>query len=181
MDAILEETTIHRRSHVLHQMTKGLGLQEAYGKTLDRIRQGGGKSRLGMEALMWISHAEWPLESQELCHALGVELEGADDFNPQNIPSISTLLGLTLGLVQIDKRESTPRLLHFTLQQYLRQHPILFVTSHSMMAEICLTYLNSQSIRALQPTLNNVLNPMPFLEYATCFWGAHAARRVTKQ
>src|SRR5207302_11093205 len=101
VDAILAEPTIHRRRQVLHRMTNGLGLQDAYSATLDRIRQqGGSKSRLGMEAPMWISHCEQPLRSEELCHALGVEL-GAGDFDIHNVPSIRTVLGCTLGLVTI--------------------------------------------------------------------------------
>ena len=197
MDAVLAEPTIHQRRRVLHRITKGLGLQGVYDTTLDRIRkQGGSKSRLGMEALMWISRCERPLRSQELCHALGVEL-GADDFNIQNVPSIITVLGYTLGLAIIDETASTPsRLLHFTLREYIGQHPTLFVTVHSMMAEICLTYLNSRSIRALRPNLDIVqrsfpelpqcpglddaLRETPFLEYSTCVWGAHAARGVTE-
>ena len=179
MDAVLAEATIHQRRQVLHKMSKGLGLQDAYDTTLDRIgKQGGSKSRLGMEALMWISHCESPLRSQELCHALGVEL-GTEDFSMQNVPSIRTVLGYTLGLVTIDERTSTPRLLHFTLQEYLEQHPTIFVTAHSMMAEICLTYLNSRLVRALPPDPDEALVTTPFLEYATCFWGTHAARGVT--
>ena len=115
MDAILSEATIYQRKQALHGMTKGLGLRDAYDTTLDRIRQqGGSKSRFGITALMWISHSERPLESQELCHALGVQL-GAEDFSIQNVPSIRTVLGCTLGLVTIDEKASTPRLLHFTL------------------------------------------------------------------
>jgi len=132
-----------------------------------------------MEALMWISRCERPLGSQELCHALGVEL-GAEDLSTQNVPSMDTILGCTLGLVIIDQKASTPRLLHLTLQEYLEQYPILPVTAHSMMAEICLTYLNSRSVRALPPDLGNALKTTPFLKYATCFWGAHAARGVTE-
>jgi len=48
-------------------MTNGLGLGDVYGATIERIKaQGGEKSRLGMEALMWISHAERPLKANEL-------------------------------------------------------------------------------------------------------------------
>jgi len=196
MDAVLAEATIHQRRKALHRITKGLGLQDAYDKTLDRIRQqGGSKSRLGMEALMWVSHSERPLGSQELCHALGVEL-GAEDFSIHNVPSLRTVLGYTLGLAIIDEKASTPRLLHFTLQEYIGQHPTLFGTANSMMAEICLTYLSSRSIRELRPNLDirrsffkppqcpgldDALRETPFLEYATCFWGAHVTRGVTEQ
>ena len=179
MDAVLTEATIHQRRQALHRITKGLGLQDAYDKTLDRIRQqGGSRSRLGIEALMWISRSERPLGSQELCHALGVEL-GAEGFSIQNVPSIRTVLGYTLGLAIIDEQGSTPRLLYFTLKEYL-EHATLFVTAHSMMAKICLSYLNCRSIRALPPSLAYVPETAPFLEYATCFWGAHAGRWVTE-
>ena len=181
IDAVLAEATIHQRRQALHRMTKGLGLQDAYDTTLGRIRQqGGSKARLGMKALMWISRCERPLRSLELCNALGVGI-GAEEFSMQNVPSIRTVLGYTLGLATIDEEASTLRLLHFTLQEYLGQHPTLFVTAHSLMAETCLTYLNSRLVLALPLDLDKALETTPFLEYATCFWGTHAARGVTDQ
>ena len=40
-------------------MTDGLGLEDVYGGTIERIKaQGGYKSRLGMGALMWICYAD---------------------------------------------------------------------------------------------------------------------------
>ena len=60
--AILQESTKYRRRERLRKMVDGLRLGDAYGATIDRIKaQDGDKSRLGMEALMWISHAERPL------------------------------------------------------------------------------------------------------------------------
>ena len=77
-------------------MTHGLGLEDVYGATIERIKaQGGDKSRLGIGALMWISYAERRLGPDELCHALAIEL-GSTDFNLGNIPSISTFKGLSL-------------------------------------------------------------------------------------
>ena len=179
MDAILAGATIHQRRQALHRVANGLGFQDAYNTTLDRIRQqGGSKSKLGMAALMWAFRCERPLRLEELRHALGVEL-GVEDLSIDNVPSVRTVLGCTLGLVTIDKNTSTVRLLHFTLQQYLEQRSTLFVTAHSMMAEICLTYLNYRSIRALPPNLNT-LETTPFLEYAACFWGTHAGSGVTE-
>jgi len=179
MNAILAEATVNHRRQALQRITKGISLQDVYSTTLDRIRQQGGRlARLGIEALMWISHCERPLGIQELCHALGVEL-GADDFNIQNVPSIRTVLRCTLGLVIVDKKSSTPRLLHFSLQQYLR-HPTVFSTADSIIAETCLNFLNCRLVRALPLKHAKAPRTRPFLEYATCFWGAHAARGVTE-
>ena len=181
MDAILAATTIHQKRRALGRMANGFGLHDAYSTTLDRIRQlDGGRSKLGIDTLMWISHCERPLRSKELCHALGVELE-MEDFTANNVPSIQTVLGCTLGLVTIDENASTVRLLHLTLQEYLSQHPTLFVTPHSVMAEICLAYSNSPLVWEQRPDVDAALATSPFLEYATCFWGTHAARKVTEQ
>ena len=112
-------------------MTDGLGLGGAYGATLGRIKgQGGEKARLGMAALMWISHSERPLKADELRHALAVEI-GSPNLNTYNVPSISTLLACCQGLVVVEKEASRVRLIHFTLQEYLRAHPDLFGAAHS--------------------------------------------------
>ena len=79
-------------------MIQGNGLRGAYSATLERIKaQSGSRSRLGMEVLMWLSHSEKPLNTDELCDALGVEV-WSTDLNSQNIPTIETLLGCSLGL-----------------------------------------------------------------------------------
>ena len=160
-------------------MTSGLGLGDVYGATLGRIKgQGGEKSRLGMAALMWISHAERPLEPDELCHALGVEI-GSPNFNTDNVPSIRTLLACCQGLVAVDKKTSAVRLIHFTLQEYLRAHPELFGTTHSTMTEICLSYLNSQQVNALSASPSPDLRGLPFVEYSSLYWGMHAKRDLS--
>ena len=179
IDAILQETTIHRRRQRLKAMTDGLGLGDAYGATLDRVKgQGGEKARLGMATLMWTSHAERPLKADELLHALAIEI-GSLNLNSDNIPPMGTLLSCCQGLVVVDKETSTVRLIHFTLQEYLRAHPQLFGTAHSTMAETCLSYLNSQQVKALSTTPSPDLQKTPFLEYSSLYWGVHARRDLS--
>ena len=49
IDAVLQETTVYRRRQKLSAITDGLGLRDAYGATMDRIKgQDGEKARLGM-------------------------------------------------------------------------------------------------------------------------------------
>jgi len=160
-------------------MTDGLGLGDAYGATLGRIKeQGGEKARLGMAALMWISHSERPLRTDELCHALAVEI-GSSNLNTDNVPSIETLLYCCQGLVVVDKKASTARLIHFTLLEHLRVHGELFGTAHSIMAETCLSYLNSQQVQALSASPSPDLQSTPFLEYSSVYWGVHAKRDLS--
>ena len=148
-------------------MANGLGLGDAYCTTIQRIKaQGGGKSKLGMEALIWISYSERPLKANELCHALAVEL-GSTRFNSRNVPSISTLVNCCQGLITMDKEASTVRLVHFTLQEYFSANPNIFTTPHSSIAEICLTYLNSEQVKAIPPDWYPDLSNTPFLKYCS--------------
>jgi len=161
-------------------MTDGLGLGGAYSETLSRIKgQGGEKSRLGMAALMWISHSERPLKVDELCHALGVEI-GSLDLDGDNVPSIATLLACCQGLVSVDGEVSTIRLIHFTLQEYLRAHPELFGRAHATIVETCLIYLNSPQVKALSTSPSRDLRDTPFLEYSSLYWGMHAKRELSE-
>ena len=195
--AILDETTVYDRREQLRRITKDGGLGDAYGVTLERIKaQSGGKARLGMAALMWISQSERPMSSDELCHALGVQT-GSTCPNPDKIPSIKTLLASCLGLVVVDREESAVRLVHFTLQEYLNSRSETFRNPYAVMAEVCLTYLNFDCIRKLQPApskirpgyyryresspaLDDALQKYPFLEHASRFWGPYARNETTQ-
>ena len=133
--AILDETTIYQRREQLKRITNGYGLGDAYSVTLDRINQSRGKSRLAMAALMWIARSERPMSADELCQALGVQT-GSTDLNPDNIPSIQSLLASCLGLVTVNIEGSTVRLVHFTFQEYLNSRPEMFHNPHAVMADI---------------------------------------------
>ena len=177
IDRILPESTIDRRRKRLSNMTKKLDLWSVYGPTLRRIsEQERDTFKIGMAALMLITYAERPLRVDELCHALAVEL-GSPDFNADNVPSISTVLSCCQGLISVDEEESTVRLINFTLQEYLFS-PRMFIVRepHSEMAKICLTYLNSQLVKALAVTPSPDLGSLPFLEYCSIYWGVHAKR-----
>ena len=160
-------------------MASGLELGDVYNATIERIKaQNGDKSRLGMAALMWISHAERPLNAYELCHALAVEL-GSTDFSAENVLSVSTLVSSCQGLITVDKEASTVRLIHFTLQEYFSAHPDIFSRAHSTIAEICLTYLNSQQVKAFSTAPSAGTQNAPFLEYCSVYWGVHAKKDLS--
>jgi len=108
-------------------MTDGWELGDVYGATIAGIKaQDGDKLRLGMAGLIWISHTERPLQTDELCHALAVEL-GSTGFNTSNLPSMSTLVNCCQGLIAVDKEASTVRSIHFTLRSIFTLTPIYSV------------------------------------------------------
>ena len=158
-------------------MTKGSGLEDAYDAVMGQIKaQKGERAGLGMTALMWVSHSEQPLNVDEICHALAVK-KGSRDIDVNNVPSIWTVLSCCQGLVAVDKRSSTARLIHFTFKEYLSSHMDLFDGVHSKMAETCLTYLNFQAIKdlSIRRSLGRSLDPRgtPFLRYSSLYWGTH--------
>ena len=166
---------------MLERMASDLGISGAYGATLDRIQsQGGDRGQFGMEVLMWVSRSERPLSAEELCHAVGIE-EDSKELDPENVPTIETLLSCCLGLVTMDREGSRVRLIHLTLHEYLDRRPDLFGKAHSKMADVCLTYLNFQSIKDLPPTIYPELpETAPFLHYASCYWGVHSRKELSE-
>jgi len=47
------------------------------------------------------------------------------------------------------------------------------------MAETCLSYLDSQEVRALSTSPSPDLHGAPFLEYSSLYWGIHARRDLS--
>jgi len=154
-------------------MVHGSGLGDAYHATIGRIKaQEGDRARLGMAALMWLSHSERPLNVDEICHALAVEI-GSTKISTNNLPSIKTVLSCCEGLAAVDEGSLTVRLIHFTLNEYLSRHADLFDRPHSNIAETCLTYLNFQAIK--DPPASRSPHPegTPLLVYSSLYWGTH--------
>ena len=179
IEAILRSTTVARRRKTLKSMKDGAGLGDAYGATLERIKaQDEEKAGLAMAALTWICHSERPLQVDELCHALAVEI-GATNFDPENVPSIGTLLDCCQGLIAVDAEAMTVRLIHYTVQEYLCSHPGLFSKPHSILAETYLTYLNSKRVKDLTPHSLPAHGSMPFLKYSSRYWGTHTNKDLT--
>ena len=180
MDAILGAVTIRQRRNKLDDMIHGNGLGDACTATLTRLKaQKGDKSAFGLKVLMWVLYSERPLKTKELCHALGVEI-GSTDLDLENVPALRTLVASCLGLVTVEASSSTVRLVHFTLQEHLSRDPTLFHSSHSTIAEVCLTYLNFGCIWDLEPTCDSAPARKPFLEYASVYWGKHTRRGMTE-
>jgi len=172
--------TIGQRRGKLEEAARGKGLSDAYTATITRLKtQKGSKSVLGLRILMWVLHSERPLRAEELRHALGVEI-GFADLDPQDVPTLRTLITSYLGLVTFEPSSSTIRLVHFTLQEHLLGNPTPFHNPHSTIAEVCLTYLNFGSVKDLSPALDSAPPAIPLLEYASLYWAIMLEGRCRK-
>jgi len=179
IDVILGETSLARRKKMLQSVaTTGVDLGSVYDQTLRRIKERkGDRARLGIEVLMWVSHAERPLRIEELCHALAVEV-GTTDLDYENIRPPDTVLGSCLGLVMVDKETSTVRLIHYTLQEYLSR-PGILPDACKVLAQSCLVYLNYDCIKGLPVDKVPNLGEMPLLKYSSFYWGSHAKIKLS--
>jgi len=158
--------------------TTGVDLDSVYTPTLQRIKdQKGSRSRLGMEVLMWASHAQRPLSIDELCHVLAVDIDSTD-LNSENITSEDTVLKSCLGLAVVDSETLTVGLAHYTLQEYLSQ-PGVLPNAHRTLGQRCLTYLNYDKVKGLPADNVSNLEDTPFLEYASLHWGDHAKMELS--
>jgi len=128
--------------------------------------------------------AERPLTVPELIDGVAVELGDLPKFNPKKrLRNADGILQVCLGLIEVDvnadKKMSTVRIAHFSVQEYLEskriyQHKAATFSvrrpeAHAEIAYICLTYL-------LEPALlasNDMEEEYPLIFYAAKSWYNH--------
>ena len=147
IQTILDEPSIGHREDALNTLPNGVRM--AYMQTIDRIqRQPKTKANQGITTLYWVSLASRPLSVTEISHALAVRTDSiGKPFDISRVCSNNTLLACCMGLVVIDEETSTLRLVHYSLQEFLRDENAPEVslfhihTGHGLIAKTCLTYL----------------------------------------
>ena len=72
---------------------------------------------LARRTISWISYAQRPLITQELCHALAIEL-GDRALNGDNIYDVKDIISVCAGLVTVDEESNVIHLVHYTTQDY---------------------------------------------------------------
>ena len=106
----------------LNKLSKGsAALEEAYSGALERIDGQLAEDRsLARRSLCWISYAQRLLTTEELCHALAIEL-GDKTLNMDNVYEVEDIISVCAGLVAVDKDSSIIRLVHYTTQEYFER------------------------------------------------------------
>jgi hypothetical protein len=113
----------------------------------------------------------------ELRHALAVEI-GAPKLDEENLPEIEDMISVCAGLVIVDKKSDTIRLVHYTTQEYFeRTQGNWFSDTETNIAKACITYLSFDTFETgLCPTdqeFEERLRLNPLYDYATRNWGHH--------
>lgn len=155
---------------MLNVITKGNDLSDAYATILARSKgQKESRSRLRMEALMWVSNLSWPLHTTQQFHAPGVSI-GFPDLNSDNIPITQALSACSLGLLMVGASSPNPRLVYFSLRGDMFHNLGLFRGLHTRIAEACLMYLNFRCVRKLALTLSSAPLVATFMGYFSSYW-----------
>jgi ankyrin repeat protein len=160
-----------------------------------------------MEVLKWTFLAERQLTIPELRHALAsVNSSPADRLDLDDLPFEKSLIDCCYGLVVVDKQTSSIRLVHKSLQDFLKiQHDKkkIFETGQNDIARTCITYMSFSDMTMDSYDTSTVasliqcnpiryrpdevlrvsvhINKYPFLQYAIHFWGEHVRKGLNYQ
>ena len=149
-------------------------LGSTYTRALERIReQVDSMRKLGLNVLTWLLTTRRPLSLVELQHALSIK-PGQSQFQKDNlIRNVHKLASSCCGLVVMDQKANTIRLVHYTTAEYLEQHrEQIDAHPHLSLARTCLTYLGFADF-ADWSERDDLIERHPFLAYAGRYWGWH--------
>jgi hypothetical protein len=107
---------------MLEKLSKGSkSLDEAYDEAIKRVEaQLPEDSGLAKKVLSWITYAQRPLITGELCHALAVG-PGEEDLDKENVPDVEDIVSVCAGLITVDEESNIIRLVHYTTQEYFER------------------------------------------------------------
>ena len=163
----------------------GASLHEAYSNSLheaysDMIVEIEGKStehrKLAKRVLAWMSYAQNPLSTGELCHAVAVE-PGDCQLDPEKIPDIDKIVSVCAGLVVVDKKSHSARLIHRTTIEYLQSIRESWMPgAREQIASVCLAYISFDTFASgacgSDEDLATRVVQNPFYPYAARNWAA---------
>ncbi|EJT73120.1 hypothetical protein GGTG_09970 [Gaeumannomyces tritici R3-111a-1] len=128
-------------------------------------------------ALCYLFCAKRPLNTGELLHAMGVEIDDAE-LDETAIPDLRFILSDSAGLIREDTQTGIVGLVHHTLHEYLKSRPgKLLPWPEREMARMCLIHLNFDEFQSGPcgdaKDLEERLQKYRFFDYASHYWGSH--------
>ena len=179
VQAILNEPTVGDMKKALGKVPHSLN--GALDSTLSRIHdQPDGRQRIGLNTLMWISHAKRPLLFDELSEALAIR-SGDKFLDRDSQPRLGIMVDCCMGLVTVDEKTSEVPLVHFSVQEYLHANQsALFPDAEKIIAGACITYSlfdifgEGNGCCSSRFTIGGLIIYQPFVKYACQYWGVHA-------
>ncbi|KAH7317362.1 ankyrin repeat-containing domain protein [Rhexocercosporidium sp. MPI-PUGE-AT-0058] len=176
MDSICNATTVKKIRTVVDLMP--INYEEAYKSTFDRIfKQDEERQHLALSALSWICNSRRSLNMAELRHAIA-SLDDAPEYTVESLESDKAILSSCLGFLTHSKLGQTVNLVHLSAREFvLKQLNSRSTDSNIAIARACLRYMAVPEMakgpcRSLDE-LKTRITEMPFLDYATRYYGYH--------
>ncbi|KAK2005326.1 hypothetical protein LZ32DRAFT_546294, partial [Colletotrichum eremochloae] len=178
LELLKHATTPKEMRNMLKELPMG---PDAPKKAFDRITkriQESHKEQLAKYALRIVTFSRRPLSTQELQHALAVELD-ATEIDPDNIPVVNSIISACQGFVSLDEKNNTICLVHRTMQEYLRQLD-WFSDADREIGKICTAYLSLKAFNGghcqNDKDFEERVRRYPFYDYAAKYWGQHVQK-----
>ncbi|KAK6499967.1 hypothetical protein TWF481_010324 [Arthrobotrys musiformis] len=179
-EAIKTKTSLKQMKIALKNLSAGeRAYDNAYEDAMARIEaQNEDFKYLAHKVLWWITRAKRPINTAELRHALGVEVNESE-IDEDNCPENTKMASVCAGLVAIDEESQIIRLVHYTTQEYFeRTWTKWFSDADKNIAETCVTYLSHEIFTKEGPTRTDEafkarLQSNPLYDYAANHWGYH--------
>jgi hypothetical protein len=150
---------------------------------MERIEAQDADSReLAEHVLSWIICAKRQLITAELQHALAVEIDELE-LNEENLPQIEDMVSVCAGLVTVDEKSNTIRLVHYTTQEYFElTQGKWFPNAMTNITAICITYLSypifDSGFCQTDAEFEERLRLNQLYDYAAHNWGHHARKAL---
>lgn len=149
IQTVLEQASKAGRNRALSTIYIPKNLDSAFKATIQRIRKAGGtKARQGIEILKWADLAERNcILTSYVMHFQYFIRISTDSLDMDTLPSEQSLDKCCQGLIIVDKERRCIRLMHRTLQEFLRvehENGNIFETCH---LDITRTFLKYMSFR----------------------------------
>ncbi|OBT95161.1 hypothetical protein VE01_07603 [Pseudogymnoascus verrucosus] len=180
VDSLRDKRTKAKVQSMLGMLPRGAeALEEAYDDAIKRIEaQLPDDSKLAKTVLSWITYAQRPLTTAELCHALAVDPDDTD-LDEDNILDVEDIVSVCAGLVTVDEESNIVRLVHYTTQEYFLQNREAWnPTAQQEITTTCLTYLSFGPFKSgsceEDKEYEERIAHYTFLDYASRYWGHHA-------
>lgn len=144
LNLLLDEKNEKRIRNLAQKLKSGSeAYDHAYNETMKRIENQTQFSQdLAKRVLSWVTFSRRPLTTTELQNAVAVEI-GETEFDETNITDIEELSSVCSGLIVIQEKSQTVKLVHFTAQNYLeRTLASWFPGVHEVITDTCVTYLS---------------------------------------
>jgi hypothetical protein len=188
---LMQSKSTRRLQNALKAISAGVSTYEtAYEAAMDRIQsQDKRRCEIAKNAISLLAYAERPLLAPELVHALAVDLDVDEVFNPEPqkigdlqsmcnkigvydpdlLLPIEDVLAASAGLIVYQPDSGIVQLVHKTTKEYLMSddgRQKWFPRAQFTIAATCLTY--SQAFEGCDDAATS-----PFLDYAQNYYGHH--------